>query len=1847
MGKILKHRRLYHFLILSLAVLYTISIVFTTKANNGLYNASDVFGHYTGSSITFTDNLKDNGATGPNNIGLYNPNSVAIDTVNNILFVADTGNARVLGFNLAETGQQKYEADYVLGQSSFTSKTASVSQKGLSAPVAVIYDGKNGHNRLFVADDAGLNGTAGRVLVYDFSVDPQGLHSGMDATYLIGQPLYTTMSGSMSQSTVTTITALAYDNVDERLFVADYGNNVPKIPRVLVFDVRPASLVATSMGMNADNVLCTDGFTSATMTKNNCTSGGANISPWTSGNYFYANPVSSLAYNWNNKLLYVNSEPVNSTQSSTGIYAFDVDPATNHPQNGQDPKISPVISSSTLGLDSTYPLSFLYDKSTGYGARLFASSLQGNRIKIFDSINSSTFPYTWKGVIGQKNSTYIETSPTLGEDTLYAPRGMTYDENNERLYVADSLNNRVMIYDFLHLSTGNLPAGTINSYYSASLVSLVQNPRPQGTITYKIVSGKLPSGIDSTVFKNSGVISGTPTEFGTFNFQVRVSNIVGNAGEFYSNTANFSIVINQTATNLYTLSKNTLPDGHVGVPYPLPNTSAIITLENDPNQIDHFQNCTTATKPVCSTSTFMLPNGFTLVPSGSIAIFGGTPQKSGVFTFSLRAVDSAGKFSSVQTYSITITDSLACVDATTYNQPLQKSGDVGDSVIVKATINPGASPITDVSPFAWGGHIYVTNDLNSNDLIIKDANLKIPGGLKIRTPGDGYAYVITDANTLEIYDESLLNGYDVSLSSSSRPKPVGMIILPGDYQNVSLQNLYIKNNLAYISVNDFSGLSQFYVVDMANRKNPLLVRTEGVCVNRTNTAGNFACLGGDPNDNPYLSGTTIYADSNDNVILGASNNPDGAVFMITSSGSVAISPSVNYGTIQGLAVYQSGTSGYAYVSSSTSGNYKLRTLSYDFASALWQGEAIESDPRADDFAGSMALFDDNINGTLDLLRTDGTGLSIFTVTPSATPGSQVSFVSNYNASQVVNNDIDVAMRKGSNYAFLSNGGAGFGSGLNIVDITDRLNPNIVFSSSTAPDYMNSIAFDSALDLAWGASYNDGRPFSFELTTSPTILTLNKIVSGGPAKGGPLKPEEFYFSLNGGVTNTPFSGTGQNVMYVSPDTYTITESKTGPYYPSFSGTGCDATGKVVINDGDRKTCTITNTYSAGGIKIATDGLNYAYMITNKNTLDVYDISDPVNKVNTASIYLGNSPYDVQPTNVFYDSGSKLIYVTSTDDTQELIVLSISGSYGGSPAIPKIVKTLDLVSPTNNTHLNGNDITVGLNSAFNNKLAYMIATLDDGSAGYFYQLSSSNPTATSVGDPQNLSPQLSIGKTPPANNTEIAYGGGDAMYVAGNTPGKELSIYEIDDMVPTFISTVDVPGVGSARSIAVLGKQLLVSMNGTLNIYSISDPYNPVFQKTITVSTTSDIYDIATATINGSKMAYLAVGSDNYKEVNFTNLSNPIIIGQVSDSFGVSVDKISGVAHHPYMNLGATIKIDDVLVFQVPAQVQTDPATNVTSSTAVIHGQLIAGAPATISWNITPSVLVNPTLLTSVNGAQSLNLSGLKANTKYDYQMCATNASGTACGATQTFTTPVFVGLKFYVQGYYVGSGFMKPAMYNRGVSVATVTDVDLFTLELRKYDPTYDIPSDQKNRFYPLVTPTSKCEGMLKTNGTFNCVFPKDPANDAMIQNSLNNGVGYYIVIKNIHSLAGSPSWPLYSTSFYTINNFGNVLETWSATPVAFVAPGILSYDFTTSSNKAFGGVDGQVQVDLGKWAFFTGDMNQDRNIDLIDFPILDSGINNGLFGYHNSDLNGDGNTDLLDFPVLDSSIQGGVFTRKP
>ncbi|HNF72133.1 MAG TPA: dockerin type I domain-containing protein, partial [Chitinophagaceae bacterium] len=184
------------------------------------------------------------------------------------------------------------------------------------------------------------------------------------------------------------------------------------------------------------------------------------------------------------------------------------------------------------------------------------------------------------------------------------------------------------------------------------------------------------------------------------------------------------------------------------------------------------------------------------------------------------------------------------------------------------------------------------------------------------------------------------------------------------------------------------------------------------------------------------------------------------------------------------------------------------------------------------------------------------------------------------------------------------------------------------------------------------------------------------------------------------------------------------------------------------------------------------------------------------------------------------------------------------------------------------------------------------------------------------------------------------------------------------------------------------------------------------------------------------------------------------------------------------------------------------------------------------------------------------------------------------------------LKLFIEGYYAGSQTMVPVLMNQGLG-NTATVVDDITLEL--HDPqTYSLVYTQV--------------ATLHTNGHAYFSFP--------------NVSGY----------------------FYLVIRHRNALCTWSALPV-LLQSGNNSYDFTTSSGNTFG--DNVKMVEPGVWALFSGDLNQDENIDLLDLNELENEIATFGSGFNTSDLNGDGNVDLLDFPLPESNSISFIASLHP
>ena len=151
----------------------------------------------------------------PNNSGLWAPEGLALDASGN-LWVADSGNARVLRFPapFAQTGQP--QANLVLGQSDFVSNFPDPTSHTMNTPygVAITASGQ------VLVSDIGFN----RVLLF---THPSGSDfvNGQAAAGVMGQTnFFQTSAGTAAKNGLNGPRLMAVDAQDN-LFVADTGNN--------------------------------------------------------------------------------------------------------------------------------------------------------------------------------------------------------------------------------------------------------------------------------------------------------------------------------------------------------------------------------------------------------------------------------------------------------------------------------------------------------------------------------------------------------------------------------------------------------------------------------------------------------------------------------------------------------------------------------------------------------------------------------------------------------------------------------------------------------------------------------------------------------------------------------------------------------------------------------------------------------------------------------------------------------------------------------------------------------------------------------------------------------------------------------------------------------------------------------------------------------------------------------------------------------------------------------------------------------------------------------------------------------------------------------------------------------------------------------------------------------------------------------------------------------------------------------------------------------------------------------------------------------------------------------------
>ncbi|WP_295215675.1 putative Ig domain-containing protein [uncultured Brevundimonas sp.] len=205
------------------------------------------------------------------------------------------------------------------------------------------------------------------------------------------------------------------------------------------------------------------------------------------------------------------------------------------------------------------------------------------------------------------------------------------------------------------LTPATLPAATTGSAYSQTL-SASGGVAPY---RYAVAAGTLPAGV---TLASNGVLSGTPTTGGTFNFTAIATDSATGSGP-YSGSRGYTLTVSAPTLSL---SPSSLPGGQAGVAY-----SQTLTASGGAPPYSY------------AVTAGVLPTGLTL--NAATGVIDGAPTAPGSYSFTITAVDSSagGQATVARSYSVVIAQPTITVDTTSlpaatvggaYSQTLSASG---------------------------------------------------------------------------------------------------------------------------------------------------------------------------------------------------------------------------------------------------------------------------------------------------------------------------------------------------------------------------------------------------------------------------------------------------------------------------------------------------------------------------------------------------------------------------------------------------------------------------------------------------------------------------------------------------------------------------------------------------------------------------------------------------------------------------------------------------------------------------------------------------------------------------------------------------------------------------------------------------------------------------------------------------------------------------------------------------------------------------------------------------------------------------------------------------------------------
>lgn len=244
-------------------------------------------------------------------------------------------------------------------------------------------------------------------------------------------------------------------------------------------------------------------------------------------------------------------------------------------------------------------------------------------------------PITWSAAPGALPA-WLDLDPASGELSGLpdAAGTWTFDITATNAGGSDTRSFTVTAGAHPVITAVSLPGGVVGTPYSETLVASGTAP-----IDWSLGSGTLPPCLLFAEGASGGAFSGTPSEAGSWTFEITVDNAHGTTSREYT-------IVVTAAPEAPVISTTSLPDATAGTPY----SQALAT--------------SAGTGPLTWTASSTLPDGLSLTSAG---VLQGTPIAAGPATFDVEVTGPGG--SDTATVSLTVLAAPIAPEVTTSSLP--------------------------------------------------------------------------------------------------------------------------------------------------------------------------------------------------------------------------------------------------------------------------------------------------------------------------------------------------------------------------------------------------------------------------------------------------------------------------------------------------------------------------------------------------------------------------------------------------------------------------------------------------------------------------------------------------------------------------------------------------------------------------------------------------------------------------------------------------------------------------------------------------------------------------------------------------------------------------------------------------------------------------------------------------------------------------------------------------------------------------------------------------------------------------------------------------------------------------